>query len=438
MKCYLLLLLCVGGFSSATFAQAKTRPLMREFMGLNGHFQFRPELYSQTCRLARNYHSLNWDVDPADVSRLPRFPIARNRVNWDTHVYGKWKRHGFEIDACLMFDVNDKSPRVQVWAKKPKAAFEYGKQFARFFGPSGQGKFITSAEIGNEPGSHVDDATYREVFEQMARGLRAGDPKIKIVTCAATALKADQWSKNLDAFKGLEELYDVVNVHQYAQVEGWPTWRRSYPEDRSINYLNVIQSAIDWRDQHAAGKQVWLTEFGYDSATSDAIRKRKKPYERWVGVTDTQQAQWIVRSFLLFSAMDLHRAYLYFFNDSDKASPHAAAGLTRNFKPKPSFHAMAHLYQTLGDYRFERIVQVTKDGLHVYSYRNPSARILVAWIGSGESKRTKAIIPTNAAKVRRATRMPLKAGEAESVTFKSVDGGIELEVGGSPVYLWIK
>ena len=322
MKYLICLVLCLFSATSL-LAQAKVRPLMRDFMGINGHFQFKPELYKANCRLVRNYHSLNWDVDPKNVSNLPKFPMARNKVNWDTNVYGKWRKHDFEIDACLMFA----SAKVDLWAEKPKAAFEYGQSFARFFGPSG-GKFVTSAEIGNEPGSSVDDATYRKVFKQMASGLRAGDPKLKIVTCTATALKPDNYSKSLDVFKGMEKWYDVVNVHQYAQAEGWPTWKRSYPEDRSVDYLNVVEAAIDWRNKNAKGKEVWLTEFGYDSATPAAIKKRVKPFERWKGVTDEQQAQWIVRSFLLFSALDLDRAYLYFFNDSDKASVHAAAGLT--------------------------------------------------------------------------------------------------------------
>jgi hypothetical protein len=49
-------------------------PLLRDFMGINGHFHFDPIQYAQTCKLARNYHNLNWDVkkpgDPNHLSRL--------------------------------------------------------------------------------------------------------------------------------------------------------------------------------------------------------------------------------------------------------------------------------------------------------------------------------------------------------------------------------
>ena len=40
-----------------------------------------------------------------------------------------------------------------------------------------------SMEIGNEPGNY-SDAQYRALFENMARGLRKGDPKLKVATCA--------------------------------------------------------------------------------------------------------------------------------------------------------------------------------------------------------------------------------------------------------------
>lgn len=56
----------------------------------------------------------------------------------------------------------------------------------------------------------------------------------------------------------------------------------------------------------------------------------------WSGVTDTQQAQYPVRSLLCFAERDIKRAYLYYFNDDDKASVHASSGLTRNFELKPN------------------------------------------------------------------------------------------------------
>src|SRR3954466_4973311 len=82
---------------------AEGRPLMRDFVGINGHtVQFRPALYQPVCRLVRDYHPVQWDLDK-NTSELPPFPFAKNRVDW-SNVYGSWVAKGFEVDVCLMFD----------------------------------------------------------------------------------------------------------------------------------------------------------------------------------------------------------------------------------------------------------------------------------------------------------------------------------------------
>ena len=70
-----------------SFGAETVKPLMKDFIGINGHFTFKPELYRQVCRLVRNYHNLDWDVKkPGDK---PTFPICVNKVNWKNDVYGK-------------------------------------------------------------------------------------------------------------------------------------------------------------------------------------------------------------------------------------------------------------------------------------------------------------------------------------------------------------
>src|SRR5947209_1420667 len=68
---------------AAAPAEAKARPLMRDFIGLNVHtVLFKPELYKPVCRLVRDYHGFDWDVgDETDYA--PRFPMSRNKVDWE-------------------------------------------------------------------------------------------------------------------------------------------------------------------------------------------------------------------------------------------------------------------------------------------------------------------------------------------------------------------
>ncbi len=230
----------------------------------------------------------------------------------------------------------------------------------------------------------------------------------------------------------------MINVHSYAEAEGYPTWRRSFPEDAKLEFLPKIHEVISWRDQNAPGKQIWLTEFGWDSTTKP--QATEGDFKKWVGVTDLQQAQYLVRAFLVLSELDLDRAYIYWFNDEDVASVHASSGLTRHYQPKPSFHAVAHLFATLGEYRFTRAVTKKPGELFILEYQHgtkPGHSIWAAWSPTGAGRKATMRIPLGGATIERAERMPVSSPAPEPVRWTTREGGeIELEITESPVYLW--
>lgn len=370
-------------------AAGTKKPLFKDFMGLNGHFTFEPELYRQVCGLARNYHSLNWDVkQPGNPITLP---VCVNHVNWNNDVYGRWQKVGFETDICIQlggFQADSPDYR-RFWAGREDWCYDYGKALAVCFGPSGQGKQCTSIEIGNEPGVKFDRALFKSIFKQMALGIRDGDARIKILTPAVQARPADDYSQDLRdlyAEKDILPLYDVINLHTYASVERKNTsespWNRSFPEDPAIAYLKVVDEAITWRDAHAPGKELWVTEFGYDACTPEAMKRRGGWFLNldWQGVTDLQQAQYLVRSLLAFAERDVQRAYIYYYDDDDSPSVHGCAGLTRKFVPKMSFWAVRQLYQLLGDCRFKRVVQKDFNDVFVFEFESGDTPARVIWV----------------------------------------------------------
>lgn len=432
-----LLLVLLGNAVSAQQPTAPnknvsaTKPLFRDFIGINGHtIQFKPELYRQVCSVVRDYHPMEWDTGNDTDYRLD-FPFARNRVNWE-QVYGSWKKQGFFNDACIMFE----TVPVEKWKSLEKDSFHYGKRFAESFGPSSQLKLVDAVEIGNEPGKFSDEQ-YRTVFSEMAKGMRAGDPKLKIATCNVNVGKSGDYHKSVDCVRGLEKDYDVLNIHSYALLEGWPTWKRSYPEDPALAaFTQDVDKLIAWRDQHAVGKEVWLTEFGWDSSTQSPNPKGESA--KWIGSNDTEQAQWLVRSFFSFAKRDVQRAFIYFFNDEDQPTFHGSSGLTRHFQPKPSFHAVAHLFQTLGDYRFDRVVRESAVEGYIYEFRhesNENSIIWAAWLASG-SQRSKVVdIPLEGHRILRAERMPLMAGKPEQESYSTTDSAAKVRLDESPLYL---
>lgn len=416
-------------------AQTGDKPLMKDFIGLNVHtVQFKPELYKPVCRLVRDYHGMNWDTGVDDTSRDTTFPMANNQVDW-LSMYRSWLEAGFEIDACIQFGFKPAD-----WKNPEQDAYKYGKAFAEYFGPTKGQKLVTSVEIGNEPAADYKIEEYAAVFDGMAKGIREGDPALKILTATVQAGKPDKYSLPLDMFRSRGKLYDVINVHTYSLVTGWPTWERSFPEDPKIDYLQVCTRAINWRNVNAKDKEVWITEFGYDASIAPA--PTEGTFKDWVDVSDEVQAQWIVRSFLVFSELDIERAYLYWFNDDGKNPQfHGASGITRDYQPKMSYWAMKHLYETLGEYRFSKAVTRQDGELFVFEYvrgNDEKDRIWVVWSPTGEANKPegkgrevekKLELPGTVVK---AERMPMADGPAEAVDVAA------LKIGESPVYIWLK
>jgi hypothetical protein len=412
----LLTLLLAAVLALTARGADRPRPLMRDFIGINGHtVQFKPELYAPIARLVRDYHPLQWDLGD-DTSFVPEFPFARNRVDW-SKVYGSWVKAGQRVNASIIFD----ELAASAWKDPARDARAYGEAFAKFFGPSSSA-LVEAAEIGNEPGLYSDEE-YRRIFEAMATGFRAGDPKLKIATCAVFVGPSKRYFKSVDTVARLESLYDVVNFHLYAEVEGWPTWRRSYPEDPKIAFRKDLRTMVAWRDQHVPDKELWLTEFGWDASTKPA--PATGDFAKWEGSTEVQQAQWIVRAWLLTVRERIDRAYLFFFNDDDQPSVHGSAGVTRNFQPKPSYYAAAWLQRSLGDYRFTRVIREEAEDCYAYEFTHgtePQKRVLAVW----------------KPKMTNAERMPLSAEPPERVEAAAEGGKLTVRAEESPLFIWLE
>lgn len=423
----------VAGVLLIAGTAAGAAPRFREFMGINGHtVQFRPALYAPCVRLVRDYHPTDWDTG-ADPATSTTFPLAKNGVDW-AQVYGSWKAGGFTTDACLMLDMF----KPEQWKNPEAAAYDYGFAFARAFGPSSATPLVSSVEIGNEPGKLPDDL-YRRIFTAMAVGVRAGDPKLSILPCNLTLTKSGEYAKSADLLRGLEHLYDVLNLHVYAEAEPWPTWRRSYPEDPAIPYLREVTGMLAWRDTHAPGKPVWVTEFGWDCTTQTP--KPGNEFEKWVGVSDLQQARYLVRSFMVFARLGVERAYIFFFNDEDEPKLHAGAGLTRKWQPKPSYHAVSHLLGVLGDYRFDAVIEERVS--EVYAYRfihadDPKRAIVAVWSPTGSDRTGSFELSLEGRTLGAVTKMPLTAKAAAAPKLKPAKGRVRIPVDESPVFVELK
>ena len=145
--------------------------------------------------------------------------------------------------------------------------------------------------------------------------------------------------------------------------------------------------------------------------------------------------------------MGIDRAYLYFYDDKNQPQVHGASGLTRNGAPKMSFYAVQQLYPTLGEYRFNRIIEKTKD-LYLYEFKkdkDPNNSIWVAWSPTGNRTdgdpnhkgRTASVTLNNLpGEVKEVRAMQTTREPATSVNWQPAGpSSLKLAVSENPVYL---
>lgn len=426
----LLLPLLLAATASAADAP---RPLLAELLGINGHaVRFKPELYQPLTHFVRDYHPMEWDLD-GRTDAVPAFPFTRNRLDWSV-IYGAWRKAGYDVHCSLLFD----PLKPTAWVDPTLNGTAYGQAFAAAFGPSAPGGLVSSVEIGNEPGAYDNDQ-YRVLFEALAGGIRTADPRLRIASCAVTTGPSTPQARSIECFRGLDRLLDILTVHPSARVEEWPTWRSTFPEDPAVPYFKVVRDVLSWRDRNAPGKPVWVTEYGWDCSTKrpDATG----PWARWIGSTDQQQAQWLVRATLLFSTMEVQRAYVQQADDADEPGLDRCSGVTRNSVPKPSFHALAHLATTLGGYRFSGVIRQDADAvvLRFRSAADELKTVVVAWSPTGDDRSVAFTTPLPAdRRVVRMQRMPLIAQTDDlPPPVTATDGTVTVTLTESPLYVWL-
>lgn len=428
-----------------------TNPVMQDFMGINVHnVEVNMDLLTPVFSRVRDYHIIHWSL-PDKKTTEANFPHSQVEIGWHDRsgrvghhhgyvnfekIYSHWKELGMDINASIVLVHKD----PQEWNDLEADAYRFGKDFASFFGPNGRG-LISSVEIGNEPVPRWNVNDYLTVFKNMARGIRDGDPDIKILTAAAQAGNPDEYSVPINIYRGYEHLFDVIKVHVYSLKNMWPSFERSYPEDQSINYLRILENTIRWRNRHAPDKEIWVTEFGYDASTQSPGPDSENP--DWIDVSDIVQAQWLLRSYLEFSRLDLQRAYVFWFNDHDEPSFHASSGIMRLNEPKKSFWTLKQFREVLGKYKFNREVR-RNSSEHVYEYvhyDNPDDKIWVAWTPTGESN-----VKGESRKLITTLNVPRKPADVlEMATNESLfnkadytivhENAIELTLSESPVYI---
>jgi hypothetical protein len=138
--------------------------------------------------------------------------------------------------------------------------------------------------------------------------------------------------------------FDIINIHTYCtdQKNGYS------PENENYGLEKKLGSFMQWCRSTLPGMPVWLTEFGWDTYIDKGVHS-------YIYAPPLQQANYILRSYLVSLHMGFEKAFL--FMDKDPNSTHtqqySSSGLLKDknagLQKKPSYYFLATMQHVLGN-----------------------------------------------------------------------------------------
>ncbi|XP_061172528.1 uncharacterized protein LOC133181894 [Saccostrea echinata] len=353
---------------------------MRSLLGVNGIWGWGnnkyssslksgegPDLYNKVASHARNYHNMDWDVlDPDNDPEYSKMASgggtnAKSWLNWDTE-YKAWRNASLKIDVSVQFS-NFQQAR---WDNPQTSAYNYGKQFAKHFGPVVGNGVIDAVEVGNEPWSY-DAVFYMNLLQSMSAGIRSVDDQIKVLPGAFQAHEKravnnyigtrinHQIAKNLSA----------INFHTYSYVSSFTGARVGVHPEHPESSFNSLRNMVRWRDTNLPSHPLWVTEWGWDAPTAG----ENCPFSECV--TEAEQAVYGVRGLLILSRSVVDRVTWFFYANTKCEHLYCRSGLTSSpttgFTKRPVFQAFKALLDFLGDLYFQYTLNESKES-YIYLF----------------------------------------------------------------------
>ena len=225
-------------------------------------------------------------------------------------------------------------------------------------------------------------------------GLKNADTTAQLVMSGLASLNFDYvramkfWA---DHYRGGSFPADVLNFHHYSRYRDGDERYAISPEADSLQ--TKLATLVRHRDQYLPGRELWLTEFGYDTNPNSP---QGVPTIKGFS-SEEVQGMWLVRSLLAAAAAGIDRTAIYMLRDVADGDPslYNTCGITSSkqsgWQPKPAWHYLKTLTETLKGMRFKRSIATNNPDVATYKFvQEDSSRPLkaayVVWCATSENK----------------------------------------------------
>lgn len=209
-------------------------------------------------------------------------------------------------------------------------------------------------------------------------GLKNADPEAKLVMGGIAKpdinyVKAIKlWS---DYNRNGSVPFDVINVHHYCNDGADQSSGKVGISPEADNLKGLMKEFVSYRNKYLPGKEVWITEFGYDTHPESVQRAPS------VGTFNQEevQGQWLVRSYLALAAAGVDKAAMYMLSDVDPSdkTKFQTSGLicvpAEGYRSKPSWFYVYTLKNRLTDMFFDQEISSGDPNVLIYKFKHTTA-----------------------------------------------------------------
>ena len=302
-----------------------------------------PASYAEQARAAFQFvarYGYNKNIDP-ELIRVDTEPF------WNANGPRNEKRTGL---SCVRY-IECENERDKWW--KGRSAYQRGREYAAnlsAFYDGHQGKLGKNA------------------------GVKSADPSCKVVIGGIASAQPDyiraiiDWCKE---FRNGDLCFDVINYHngsiQYGRASCGLAPELSVLGETAERFLK-----LSWL--YGQGKEVWITESGYDISP---VSPQRAPAigNRPALLT---QADWILRTALLFSRKGIARNFYFeLFDDNPGGGLFSSCGLAdeKTLKRRPALDFILQAGRLLGEFRYEKSL-CSNPVVDKYQYKDRSIYVL--------------------------------------------------------------
>jgi hypothetical protein len=431
-----------GTSPSDAGADAALGPLMGDFIGVNGFIDDATSLLAAIGNV-REYHDWQWSEGNGDTSypgypnNQNSFSLFDGAWDWDTY-YGALKSSGvfgypviqggvpwLNGGAVPPVPANASTSKPASYAAHADEMFQYAARYGTVTVPdnllklaSGQTRVSGLGLLKYIEDWNEEDAWWvlssgqpvfsPDVYAAMASadcdgdqgrmgktlGMKNADPNMKCVMggLAGKGTPNTVWEKDIEQYLDSVRTWaaanrsgdfpaDVVNVHYYsfgpdAAGTANPRPALSPEDDRVKDAMALLRT---YRDTNLPGKELWLTEFGYDTDPQSVLHAPA------IGGNSAAvvQGQWLVRYYLAMVAAGFDRVFLFVSRDSCSGSDSSCAtqfdtaGLTTvkgQWTPKAAYYFIATFRNRLSSFAWLGEQASGNSSVSIYKFKDPANR----------------------------------------------------------------